>query len=184
MSVNIEPRFPAVPRPFGWALLNPPAYLSAALDQVAVGPGGVLAIARWTGHVTVRRGVLHARSAQRAPSGPRPGGPAPEVAEVVLAATRLADRLQPPHAAVTAALIVVPGGARPTRVAPGAVVVGEDRFTATLAGLDRHLGPDDAADIRLRLAAPHDPEEDLPTVATLVAQLQTDRERETRAHHG
>ncbi|WP_372595496.1 hypothetical protein [Actinotalea sp.] len=172
MSPSVEPVDHPVPQPFGWVLVDAPAHLREVLDQVAVGPGGVLAIARWTTRVGVRRGTVHPASASQA------------VDDVVLATTRLAEALQPAHRPVTAALVVVPGDRRPTRVSPGAVVVGEQRFTATLAGLGRHLGPDDAADVRRRLAAPPLPEDDLPTVATLTALLQADRERNARAHRG
>lgn len=159
---------PPMPLPSRWVLVEAPGRLSGSLDQVAVGPGGVLAIARWPGHVSVRRGIVRSGGSRRDL----------QVDEVAAATDALAALLQPAHRPVTCALIVVHGDTRPTRVPPGAVVLGAGYLTSIRAGLGTHLGPDDVADVLRRIAAADSDGIDLlPTVVTLGAKLQADRAR-------
>lgn len=173
MSQVVPPlRTVPAPSPSRWDVVDAPRYLRGTLDQVAVGPGGVLALAHWPGDVVVRGGV--ARSGR--------GRQVRPVADVVVAAERLAEHLQEAHRRVTAALVVVPGDQRATWVSPGAIVLGARTLTSTLARLDTHLGPDDVSDVLRRLAAAGaTDDDDLPTVATLNARLTEDRARRAGA---
>ncbi len=161
-----------MPFPSRWVLVDAPAPVRGALDQVAVGPGGVLAIARWSGHVSVRHGVVRSGGSRREL----------QVAQVVAATDTLAALLQPAHRPVTAALVVVHGNQRPTKVQPGAVVLGAEYLTSIRADLGTHLGPDDVDDVLARIArADRDGEDHLPTVVTLGAKLRADRARASAA---
>lgn len=167
MQWQVEWTDRGVPSPSRWVFNDAPGPLRGVLDQVAVGPGGVLAIARWSGRLSVRGGVV------------RSGGGRGDllVADVVAATASLAAMLQEAHRPVTAALVVVPGDALPVRVGR-AVVLGADRLTATLDGLGTHLGRDDVADVLRRLDAARPGGGDgLPTLATLTARLSADRAR-------
>ena len=167
MSLNIAPDQHAVPGQSPWVLVDAPEHLRGVLDEVAVGPGGILAIARWTHHVIVHRGVVRAGSSDQGFG----------VNDVVLASVRLGELLHKPHRAVTAPLVVIPGNHPPMRVRPGAVVLGDEHLGDVLHGLDRHLGPDDVADVLRRLTAADQHADDLPTVDTLTAQFRAARER-------
>ncbi len=170
-----EPTVRPVPLPSRWILTDPPVSLRGALDQVTVGPGGVLTLTRWPGRIGVRGGVIRS-------GGSRDGL---EVADVVVAAGRLADHLQEAHRPVTAALVVVPGKQPPRWVSPGAIVIGTRNVASTLERLDTHLGPDDVADVLHRLAVASRASDDgLPTVANLTARLAEDRARKVGVRRG
>jgi len=159
---------PPMVLPSRWVLVDAPGPLSGSLDQVAVGPGGVLAIARWSGHVSVRRGIVRSGGSRRDL----------QVAEVVAATDALAALLQAAHRPVTAAFVVVHGDQRPTKVPPGAVVLGAECLVSIRADLGTHLGPDDVDDVLRRIAAAdRDGGDPLPTVVTLGTKLQADRAR-------
>ncbi len=167
MQWQVEWSDRGVPSPSRWVFNDAPGLLRSVIDQVAVGPGGVLAIARRSGQLSVRGGVVRA------------GGGRTDllVADVVAATASLAAMLQESHRAVTAALVVVPGDAAPVRVGR-AVVLGADRLDDTLDGLGTHLGKADVADLLRRLEAARPGGGDgLPTLATLTAGLSADRAR-------
>ncbi len=43
----------------GWTVIEPPGRFPGPIERIAIGIGGILAVARWSGDVTVVDGVLH-----------------------------------------------------------------------------------------------------------------------------
>lgn len=156
----------------GWLVVDPPGRFPGPVEQVVVGLGGVLAVARWAGEVAVVDGELHQDGRQR---GLQAG-------DLVHETIALAQVLRPEHRAWLAPVVTVRGDRAPVKVAPGLVLLGEDRLAWTLAGLDTHLGPDDVSDVLGRLAQARARRADeLPTQASLSAALLADRRRRVRA---
>lgn len=152
----------------GWVVIDPPGRFPNPIERVVVGGGGVLAVARWTGDVTVVDGVVHQGGRRREL----------QAADLVRATDALIALLHKKHRDWVGAVVVVRGGGAPVKLSPGFVLVGESRLPWTLAGLDTHFGPDDVADVIGRIAqARSRRSEALPTQATLSDQLLADRAR-------
>lgn len=155
----------------GWVVIDPPGRFPGPIERVVVGQGGILAVARWSGAVTVVEGVLHQNGRRRELQS----------ADLVREADQLAGLLRREHRGVVAPIVAARGNGAPVKVAPGLVLVGADRLPWTLAGLDTHLGPDDIADVIGRIAQARSRRSgELPTQATLSAALLADRKRRSR----
>lgn len=150
----------------GWLVVDPPGAVGGPIDRVAVGFGGVLALVRWHGAVTVADGVLHQDGRRREL----------QAADLVAETAALAAVLAPPHRSLVAPVVVTAGDDAPQKVHPGLVLIGADLLGWTTAGLGPRLGPDDVADVVGRIAqARHRRVDDLPTQKTLSALFDADR---------
>jgi hypothetical protein len=114
------------------------------LDEVLIGPGGVVVVdsSRWSGDLAVLRGHLHqdGRTHDR------------ELGALVDAAAAVTALVGPAHRSAVTALVCPPGAAAPVRTAAGVLVVGRERLGAHLAALPARLTPYDVADLGRRLS--------------------------------
>ncbi|MCV2392684.1 hypothetical protein OEB99_00030 [Actinotalea sp. M2MS4P-6] len=157
----------------GWLVIDPPGRFPGPVEHVLVGQGGVLAVARWSGDVAVTEGVLFQNGRRRELQS----------ADLVREADALAGLLHKRHRPWVAPVVVARGDAGPVKVRPGLILVGADALAWTLEDLPIHFGPDDMADVVGRVAqARARRAEELPTQATLSAQLLADRAGRGRTH--
>ncbi len=152
----------------GWTVIEPPGRFPGPIERIAIGLGGILAVARWSGDVDVVDGVLHQGGRRREL----------QAADLVRATDQVASLLRKEHRAVLAPVVAVRGNRAPVKVSPGLVLIGVDRLPWAMAGLATHLGPDDIADALGRIGQARARRLDnLPTQATLAAALTADRAR-------
>lgn len=152
----------------GWVVVDPPSRFPGPIDHVVIGRGGVLAVARWSGDVTVVGDVLHQNGRRREL----------QATDLVRETDALAGLLRKEHRDAVAPVIVTRGDHPPIKIAPGLVLIGTQALAPTLEKLPAHLGPDDIADVLGRIAQARARRADeLPTQATLSAVLDADRAR-------
>lgn len=148
----------ALLEPDGWTTLHDlhrPGSARVTVEQIAVGPGGVVLVEtlHWDGDVTVAAGTLRHRG----------HGRTPDVAAAAGAAGAVTALLMPSHrCAVRAVLCLAARDFDPVAVCGGAVVVGEQQLAAYLAGLPDRLTAVDVAvvadHLSGELAGPASPE--------------------------
>jgi hypothetical protein len=134
-------------RGHGWTSLHElhwPGRPGMLLDEVLIGPGGVVVVdgSRWSGDLTVSRGHLHqdGRLQDR------------ELGALVDAVAAVTALVGPTHRSAVTALVCPPGAAGPVRTSAGVPVVGRERLGAHLASLPVRLTPYDVADLGRRLS--------------------------------
>lgn len=134
-------------RGHGWTSLHElhwPGRPGVLLDEVLIGPGGVVVVdaTRWTRDLTVTGGHLH-----------QDGRPHDrELDALVDAVAAVTALVGPAHRSAVTAVVCPPGTAGPVPTAAGVQVVGHERLGAHLASLPVRLTPYDVADLGRRLS--------------------------------